>query len=500
MATVRITCPTPGAVIRYTLDGSDPNENSSVYTSDLEVDTSTGSKTVKAKGYKDGLLVSDTTSMFFESTVPVPTLTLSRSGGVVTGIIGNLDSSMTYYYKIGSAPISSSDSGAVAISGTSFSLETTDAVTIYVRGFNGSVMTEAVSDSVEEIVLPVVSIPVITQNDNTVTFTCSTPGATIHYSGCGKSGTCSSGGSVSIVQSGTMTAYATNDGYQQSSIASRSCTYTPTCSTPSINFNSSTNTVTITCSTSGSTIYYRVGSSGSYKVYSGSFTISSSTYVYAYATKSGYYQSDTTSRYCTYIYPYEVGDTVTLDGIECVIIYKADTEQGWGKYICIDKNHDLSYYISGSDYDEEYESDTLISESGKYGYEWGGLGIDTGIDYEDIGKGLSNTNALIALNLKPETPNWRVLWDMVKQFRITYGNDWFVPSLGEMAWVQNSLTGLNNVTTGTTNNRLYWCSDEVSDTSATTSKGLLNMFISSDRNNHETRARLCRYATDADLN
>ena len=47
---------------------------------------------------------------------------------------------------------------------------------------------------------------------------------------------------------------------------------------------------------------------------------------------------------------YNVGDVVTLDGIPCVIVYKADTEQSWGQYLCVDKNHDLVWYISENDF------------------------------------------------------------------------------------------------------------------------------------------------------
>ena len=106
----------------------------------------------------------------------------------------------------------------------------------------------------------------------------------------------------------TVTVYATYNGDEyyesQSATASRTISeYVPTCATPSISFSSSTNRVTITCSTSGATIYYRRGTSGSYSVYSGSFTISSSTTIYAYATKSGYNTSGTTSRYCSYTAP-----------------------------------------------------------------------------------------------------------------------------------------------------------------------------------------------------
>ena len=119
----------------------------------------------------------------------------------------------------------------------------------------------------------------------------------------------------------TVTVYATYNGDEyyesQSATASRTISaYVPTCATPSISFSSSTNRVTITCSTSGATIYYRRGTSGSYSVYSGSFTISSSTTIYAYATKSGYNTSGTTSRYCSYTAskPSLPSFTITLNG------------------------------------------------------------------------------------------------------------------------------------------------------------------------------------------
>lgn len=60
------------------------------------------------------------------------------------------------------------------------------------------------------------------------------------------------------------------------------------------------NNVTITCETSGATIYYKLGSDGTYAVYSNAVVISSSTMVYSYAELSGQ-QSRVTSQYCDYI-------------------------------------------------------------------------------------------------------------------------------------------------------------------------------------------------------
>ena len=117
-------------------------------------------------------------------------------------------------------------------------------------------------------------------------------------------GTVISGTSFSFTNSSALTVYVVGfmDGYADSDPASASVAqYVPTCATPVI--SQSGNTVSISCSTSGATIYYRRGTSGSYSVYSGSFSISSSVTVYAYATASGYNQSATTSRYCSYTAP-----------------------------------------------------------------------------------------------------------------------------------------------------------------------------------------------------
>ena len=114
---------------------------------------------------------------------------------------------------------------------------------------------------------------------------------------------------LSIGTSSTsVSVYAAYDGteYYESQSATASATIpayvAPKCATPSISFSSSSNRVSITCSTSGATIYYSRGG-GSYSVYTGSFTISSSTTIYAYATAPGYSTSSTASRYCSYTAP-----------------------------------------------------------------------------------------------------------------------------------------------------------------------------------------------------
>lgn len=133
---------------------------------------------------------------------------------------------------------------------------------------------------------------------------------------------------------------------------------------------------------------------------------------------------------------FEVGDVVVKDGIESVCVYKEEARQDWGQYLFVDKNHDLVYYFEGRDYVDSGSSyDKPINSAAKYGYEWGGFGIETGITFKTPGKGLSNTNSLIEMNLQPDTLDWPVLWSKVEEFRSMHSNDWFIPSANELSLI-----------------------------------------------------------------
>ena len=181
-----------------------------------------------------------------------------------------------------------------------------------------------------------------------------------------------------------------------------------------------------------------------------------------------------------------IGTVIYKDNIPSVCIYNAGSQQEWGRYLFVDKSHDLSYYITGSDY---VDSNDYNTSPGTFGYEWGDFRISTSITSQSIGDGLSNTNSLISKNLRPYTPGWRVLWDMVEQFRSSHSNDWFVPSLNELKEVYNQRSYLENLSTST--NYYYWSSSE-SD-----SHNAYGIFFNSgdSRNNgknlHYRRSRLC---------
>lgn len=190
----------------------------------------------------------------------------------------------------------------------------------------------------------------------------------------------------------------------------------------------------------------------------------------------------------------DVGDTIEVDGIPTVVIYKADTEQNWGRYVCVDKNHDLTYYILGTDL---VDSATPSDPDNTYGWEWGGYGTATGITDTSIGAGLSNTNSLISLGLQPETEGWPVIWNQVSKMRESYSNRWFVPSHEEALLIYSQINQLTNVSR--TTQYYYFTSSEKSGTHALGYK--LNNGVSSDgsKNGHGRRTRLCCYLSDSDL-
>ena len=170
----------------------------------------------------------------------------------------------------------------------------------------------------------------------------------------------------------------------------------------------------------------------------------------------------------SYVPPKIVGNTISVDGIDVLIIaalkdgtWVSDIGIEGTQCIAVDKNHDLCYYLEGDDFaNVELNYSTGLGEGKpKYGYEWGGYMIETRIQDRDIGTGLSNTNALIGMNLQPETANWPVLWDKVKEFRETHSDKWFVPSERELyLLVYQQKANLSNLSLNTS--LYYWSSSE----------------------------------------
>lgn len=202
---------------------------------------------------------------------------------------------------------------------------------------------------------------------------------------------------------------------------------------------------------------------------------------------------------------HNVGDTVTLDGIECLIIYDNGSEAEWGRYIVTDKNHDLVYYFAGTDYENETLNNMDINIENKYGYEWGGYGTATGISNNNIGAGLTNTNSLIGMNLQPTTADWFVVWNKVSEFRSGRSDKWFVPSKDELNLIYINKDSLNGLTTiNDENSSPYYRSSSEASPLYLYFAWLQTFNLGEQRNmaakdSHAVRTRLCRYTTDSEL-
>lgn len=197
---------------------------------------------------------------------------------------------------------------------------------------------------------------------------------------------------------------------------------------------------------------------------------------------------------------------VTVDGVEVLVLAALADGGNWestegstgSEYIGVDKNHDLSYYVKGSDY---VDSDDYDQSPGTFGYEWGGYGTETGIQDTAVGTGLANTNALIGMNLQPRTEGWWVVWDRVNEFRQSHSDSWFVPSKDELFLVYQQKANLSNLSLNT--NYYYWSSSE--DTPGNAPYNAWSWHTNSGamcgdyKHSPNTRVRLCVQFTPLDI-
>ena len=159
-----------------------------------------------------------------------------------------------------------------------------------------------------EVVKETVATPTITPNggelkygNNTVTIACATADATIYYTTNGATPTTSSTkytGAFTLTSNATVKAIAVKTGWNNSSVASASFTYTvKTVATPVIAPNGGEieagTTISISCATSGATIYYSTNGAEPTTVYSAPFALNEAATVKAVAKKTGWNNSAT---------------------------------------------------------------------------------------------------------------------------------------------------------------------------------------------------------------
>ena len=193
-----------------------------------------------------------------------------------------------------------------------------------------------------------------------------------------------------------------------------------------------------------------------------------------------------------------VGQDYWIDGIQVVCIkagnalamddiYLIDGPHSGDIPIFVDKNHDLSFYVKGSDF---VDSNDYNQSPGTFGYEWGGYNTTTGIANTAVGTGLTNTNTLIGMNLQPNSSGWWVVWDKVRDFRNSYGHNWFIPSADELNLIYEVKNNLNSLSLNT--NYYYWSSSEHSNLNSRCQSFIDGSQAHNRKYTHSYCSRLCR--------
>ncbi|MFO7660366.1 MAG: chitobiase/beta-hexosaminidase C-terminal domain-containing protein [Candidatus Cloacimonadaceae bacterium] len=236
---VKILCATPGAEIRYTTDGTDPNQNSTIYNSASPIAVSQAT-TIKARAYKDGMNPSEIAAG--EYTFSVASLAIYPvSGNYTTPQTVQIQSvtpgTVIYYTLDGTDPTESSTPYiAPFVVNASVNIKAKGFITGWIPSstasvtYNYNISTPVISPAGGTFTAP-----------QTVTLTTSTPNAIIHYTTDGSDPTESSEVYTSaLILDGNAVLKARGfiPGWNPSSTAS--ATFTFNCTAPTFNLNEGT--------------------------------------------------------------------------------------------------------------------------------------------------------------------------------------------------------------------------------------------------------------------
>jgi hypothetical protein len=312
---VSLSDTTPGAVIYYTTNGSQPTNASTQYPG--AAISVTASETINAIAYATNFAASPVASAAYVIETQVATPTFSPAPGTYTSAqsvtISSATSGATIYYTTNNtAPTTSS----AQYTGTAISVGTTEtlqAIAVKSGFFNSNVATGAYTINIP---LSPAATPVITpatgaySTVQTVTITDTTPSSTIYYTLDNSTPTTSSTkytSGFSVGSTTTVKAIAVATGFTNSATASSVITVnlapaaTPVI-TPATGAYTSAQNVTITDSTSSSMIYYTLDGStptASSTKYTAGFVVSSATTVKAIAVATGFSNSATAASVIT---------------------------------------------------------------------------------------------------------------------------------------------------------------------------------------------------------
>ena len=312
--TIRITCPTSGVTIKYTLDGSYPSaSNGSTYVAGEDITIAT-TKTLRAVAIKDGFPSSSMSVATYTITgvVAAPTFTPDEGNYpyTFTVTLASLTADAVIKYTLDGTTPSRSN-------GTKYELPITVSSSMTIKACAYIPVWNTASDSAvinkQYTISNTVNAPTFSLEGGcyptaqTITLSCLTSGATIKY--CFDSDDPAVSGTVytapiTVSSTHTIKAYAYKSGYADSATTQATYTITGIVADPTFSSSAGSYTdpidVTISCTTADAEIKYTLdgtdpssASSTSSILYAGSIHVSSgqSTRIRAYAFRTGWQSS-----------------------------------------------------------------------------------------------------------------------------------------------------------------------------------------------------------------
>jgi hypothetical protein len=300
--TVSITCVTPGAQIRFTTDGTNPNSASTVYTIPLDISSTT---TIKAQAYKNGWNDSQIVAALYSIQI-VANPVLNPGSGVYSSVQSvsincATNGSTINYTTDGTNPNFASP---VYVSPINVTTTTTIKAKATKIGWGDSEIMSG-SYTIQIVANPNISPASGTYTSfQTVSITSETDGATIRYTTDGSTPTLESviySNPINVNSTTTIKAKAYKSNWGDSQISTALITI-QIVSDPLFNpgggtFNEAQN-VSLSCPTPGTTIRYTTNGSNptpSSTVYATPISITVPTTIKAQAFKTGWGNSQVTS-------------------------------------------------------------------------------------------------------------------------------------------------------------------------------------------------------------
>lgn len=216
---ITISCPTDGATIHYTTDGTEPTSASTIYSNAIVVNEA---QTIKAIAIKDGMTNSNVATAEYTIKANAPTFSLAEGEYDVTKSVElscTTDGATIYYTINGTTPTAGSIeyTGPISISSTT----TVKAVAIKSGLSNSDVVSATYT---LKVATPIFSLAEGEYDaTQSVELLCATDGATIYYTTDEKTPTTSSleyTGAIPVSSIMTIKAIAVKEGLSNSSVAS----------------------------------------------------------------------------------------------------------------------------------------------------------------------------------------------------------------------------------------------------------------------------------------